>query len=90
VLITWDDRKNEDNFKKHDVWFEEAATVFSDPLAKTAPDTHPDEDRLITIGTSEGQRLLLVVHFERHEDEIRIISARPLTKRERKDYEEGI
>ena len=90
MLVTWDDRKNEDNFKKHGVWFEEAATVFFDPLAKTSLDNHSDEDRLVTIGTSEQTRLLLVVHYERTDEEIRIISARPLTKRELKDYEEGI
>lgn len=53
MLITWDDKKNEDNFRKHGVWFEEAATVFTDSLAKTAVDDFPGEERLITIGTSE-------------------------------------
>jgi uncharacterized DUF497 family protein len=49
--------RNADNFKKHGFWFEEAATIFSDPLAKTALDNHPGENRLITIGTSSESRL---------------------------------
>ncbi len=90
MTIIWDDTKNEINFRKHGVWFEEAATIFTDPLAKTALDDFPGEERFITIGTSEKQHLLLVVHYDKTDEEIRIISARPLTAKERKDYEEGI
>ena len=88
--VTWDDRKNEENLKKHGVSFEEALTVFFDSLAKTASDDHSGEQRWITVGHSDRSRLLLVVHFESDEECLRIISARKLTIREQRDYEEGI
>jgi uncharacterized DUF497 family protein len=85
----WDARKAETNMQKHGVSFTEAATVFGDELAITVPD--PDhsknEDRYITIGSSNQRRLLMVSHTDRG-DRIRIISARELTKTERKAYEE--
>jgi len=87
----WDPRKAEYNLKKHGVSFTEAGTIFGDELAITVPDPdHSDnEDRFITIGWSNRQRLLMVSHTERG-DKIRIISARELTKAERKAYEETI
>jgi uncharacterized DUF497 family protein len=90
--IDWDPNKAANNLKKHKVSFEEAATVFGDPLSITVPD--PDhsweEDRYLTVGTSDQGRLLIVAHTEGEGSEhIRIISARPLTRRERKAYEEG-
>ncbi len=70
--------------------FEEAATVFRDDLSLTAPD--PDhslgEERFITVGVSSQNRLLMIAHMERG-DCIRIISARELTPRERRQYEEA-
>jgi uncharacterized DUF497 family protein len=85
----WDPRKAEINFRKHRVSFTEAGTVFGDELAITVPD--PDhskhEDRFITIGWSNRRRLLIVSHTDR-DDRIRIISARELTRNERKAYEE--
>ena len=72
--------------------FEEAATVFDDPLSITVPDPDhsSDEDRYITVGTSHIGRPLIVAHTEEHSgDRIRIISARQLTRGERKAYEEG-
>ncbi len=70
--------------------FTEAATVFVDPLSTTVPD--PDhsieEERYIIVGTSHRGRLLMVAHTEQG-DRIRIISARELTRRERRQYEEG-
>ncbi len=86
----WDARKAKQNRKKHGVSFEEASTVFGDPLALTIPDPlHSEgEDRLITLGASSVRRLLVVVFTERA-DKIRIISARVANRRERKDYEEG-
>ncbi len=87
----WDPRKAKTNLRKHGVSFTEAGTIFGDELAITVPD--PDhseaEDRYITIGWSVRRRLLIVSHTDRG-DKIRIISARELTKAERKDYEETI
>ena len=90
MVVDWDDDKNVKNFKKHGVCFEEAATVFTDPLAKTALDNYPLEERYVTIGLSEAQRLILVIHSEVSEEQIRVISARGLTRKEKNDYEEGI
>lgn len=72
------------------VAFEEASTIFSDPLAITFadPDHSYDEDRYLTFGLSRLDRLLVVSHTFR-EDRTRIISARPLTRQERNIYEEG-
>ncbi|WKZ46048.1 MAG: BrnT family toxin [Anaerolineales bacterium] len=85
----WDPRKTETNLQKHGVSFTEAGTIFGNELAVTVPD--PDhsknEERYITIGWSSRGRLLMVSHTDR-EDRIRIISARELTKAERKTYEE--
>ena len=91
MIFEWDPGKGQRNLRKHGVSFEEAATVFLDLMAMTYPD--PDhsneEDREITIGYSSRQRLLFVSHV-RNEDRIRIISARQVTRRERKQHEEGI
>ena len=84
----WNNRKAKENMRRHQVSFEEAMTVFSDFLSLTIPDPlHSEkEERLIIIGYSEKQRLLVVVHTERG-DVIRIISARQTTPQERKTYE---
>lgn len=86
----WDLDKATSNQKKHGVTFEEAATVFSDPLAAIFDDeVHSEEEqREIIIGHSAKNRLLLVCFTERA-GAIRIISARRATKRERTDYEEN-
>lgn len=86
----WDDRKATHNLAKHGIAFTDAMTVFADPLAITYPD--PDhshhEDRYITIGLSVSDRLLIVSHADR--DEVtRIISAREVTRKERRLYESG-
>ena len=86
--FTWDPRKAASNRKKHGVSFEEAATVFGDPLALVIEDA-VDPERMLLLGMSERQRLLLVVHVEPSEDTIRLISARRATSHERKRYEEG-
>ena len=87
----WDPNKAESNLRKHGVSFQEAATVFGDELGITVydPDHSKDEDRYITIGWSDRRRILMVSHTDQ-EDRIRIISARELSPRERKDYEEEI
>ena len=86
----WDAKKARDNIKKHGVSFEEASTIFGDPLALTIYDPlhSEEEDRFVTLGESEKGRLM-VVSFTDREDRIRIISARAATRRERKDYEKG-
>jgi uncharacterized DUF497 family protein len=84
----WDAVKARRNLAKHGVSFQEAATVFGDPLAMTYydPDHSDDEDRYLTFGTSTSQRLLIVSHTDRGEN-IRIISARAASGKERKAYE---
>jgi uncharacterized DUF497 family protein len=89
VTFDWDDEKAAENLAKHGVSFDEAETVFADPLAGIAPD--PDhsvgEHREIAAGLSAAGRLLLVSFTERRES-IRIINARELTRLERRLYEE--
>lgn len=89
IEFEWDPNKAKKNIKKHRVSFNEAATVFGDPLSMTFfdPDHSIDENRYITIGLSHLGRLLVVAHTDR-DDRIRIISARKATHRERKFYEE--
>ena len=88
----WDIEKAESNLQKHGTSFEEAATVFFDPLSLTIPDPlHSDEEnRFVTTGLSNQQRHLVVVHSDGDDDRIRIISARLATSRERKKYESEI
>ncbi len=84
----WDPNKAETNLRKHGVTFPEAATVFNDPLAITAPDPDhsDDEEREVTFGISRQNRLLVVVHTE-HDNKTRIISARFATRAEKRAYE---
>ena len=91
MTYEWDPDKAEENAKKHRVRFEEAATVFLDPRALTFwdPDHSEEEDREITIGRSARRRVLFVAHTAR-EGGVRIINARRATRRERRQYEEGI
>ncbi|CAN5529789.1 BrnT family toxin [soil metagenome] len=90
LTFEWDDAKAGENLKKHGTSFSEASTVFADPLARTIPDPlHSDEEgRFVVLGLSTLQHSLVVVHTYRGEN-IRIVSARPATPRERKDYERG-
>jgi len=90
LVFEWDKNKASVNKRKHGVTFEEASTVFADPLAVTIYDLmHSDEeDRYIILGESQRQRLLVVVFTDRDE-RIRIISARVATRGERKDYEKS-
>jgi len=83
IEFEWDPNKAKKNIKKHRVSFNEAATVFGDPLSMTFfdPDHSIDENRYITIGLSHLGRLLVVAHTDR-DDRIRIISARKATERE--------
>lgn len=91
MIYEWDPRKAKENLRKHGVSFEEAATVFLDLLALTFsdPDHSDEEDREITIGFTKKHRVVFVSHCQ-GEDRIRLISARRATRKERKQYEEGL
>ena len=88
MLFEWDPEKARLNLRKHGVSFDEAATVFYDPLSATFydPDHSEEEQRLITVGVSSQDRLLVVAHTERG-NAVRIINARPATAHERKKHE---
>ena len=90
LKFEWDDDKARANLAKHGVSFEEAASVFGDPLALTFsdPDHSLGEKRWLTFGVSHSGRLLVVAHTERGRA-IRIISARKATRHERGIYEQG-
>jgi uncharacterized DUF497 family protein len=90
VQFEWDPQKAARNLQDHGVSFEDAASVFGDPLAGTIPDPDhsTEEPRFITIGVTPALRLIVVVHTDRA-DRIRIISARRATRAEKKRYEEG-
>jgi uncharacterized DUF497 family protein len=90
MRFEWDENKAAQNFAKHGVSFEEAMTVFGDPISDTFndPDHSTDELRFIIIGISERGRILIVAHTDK-EHAIRIISAREPTRRERDFYEES-
>lgn len=87
----WDSRKAASNEEKHGVTFEEARTVFDNPLAVIFDDeTHSAEEaRELIIGHSQRNRILIISFVERSEA-IRIISARPATGKERRNYEETL
>jgi uncharacterized DUF497 family protein len=91
VIYEWDPKKAKSNLRRHGVSFDEAASVFLDPLAVTFPDAdHSGEEfREITIGHSARQRVVFLSHTRRR-DRTRLISARKATARERKQYEESI
>jgi len=91
VRFEWDEEKATSNQRKHGVSFEEANTVFEDPMAAIFEDERHSvsENREIIVGRSRQDRLLLVFFTERPRA-IRIFSARPATRQEQKDYEEGL
>jgi len=91
LIFEWDFKKAKTNIEKHGVSFEEASTAFRDPLSLTIDDPlhSRDEERLVLIGMSYNNHLLVIVHAERG-DNIRIISARKATKKERKYYETNV
>ncbi|MDX2216952.1 MAG: BrnT family toxin [Oculatellaceae cyanobacterium bins.114] len=86
----WSPDKAALNLEKHGVSFQEASTVFDDPLSVTFPD--PDhsigENRYVIIGVSRFRQLLVVAHTDR-EQKVRVISARKATRQEKRFYEEG-
>ena len=88
MQFEWDREKAKKNHRKHKVSFDEAVTVFYDPLSATFndPDHSISEQRFVTVGYSSHRRLLVISHTERGK-RIRIISARPVTAHERKRHE---
>ena len=90
MKFEWDPKKATANFKKHGVTFQEAATIFGDPLAITFddPDHSMSENRYITFGLSLQKRLIVVSHTERG-DRTKTINARLMDRKERRIYEEG-
>ena len=90
MRFEWDENKAARNFVKHGISFEEAATVFGDPLSDTFddPDHSAEERRFVIIGVSEKGRMLIVAHTDEGEV-VRLISAREPTRKEREFYEES-
>jgi uncharacterized protein len=90
MKFEWDSEKAAENLRKHRVPFEEAASVFGDPLAISFQDPEHSlaEKRTLTFGLSRQGRLLVVSHTQRRQG-LRLISARIATRHERKIYEEG-
>ena len=90
MRFEWDESKAAVNLAKHGVSFEEAATVFGDPLSDTFddPDHSTEERRFVIIGMSENGRMLIVAHTDDGEV-VRLISARDPTRGEREFYEES-
>ena len=88
-IFEWDPAKADANAQKHDVTFDEASTVFGDPLnlLMSDPDHSLDEERYLLLGMSNRRRLLVVAFAERS-PRTRLISARRATRQERRQYEE--
>ena len=88
LTFEWDEAKNAANVFKHGISFEQAAEIFLDPLSLTIPDPEhsAEEDRFVTIGATTVGLVAVVAHTDR-EGRIRIISARPATPKEKRDYE---
>jgi len=90
LLFEWDPNKAKENLETHGISFDEASTVFRDILSLVIHDPlhSEEEDRFVLIGSSHRNRLLVIVHTERSNN-IRLISARKASKKERKQYEEN-
>ncbi|NJO44108.1 MAG: BrnT family toxin [Cyanobacteria bacterium CRU_2_1] len=88
MVYQWDKDKAATNLRKHGIDFADAVSVFSDDLAITTPDERFDEERFITIGLDILGRVIVLVYTWRGQ-KIRLISARPATRPERRQYEEG-
>ncbi len=88
MQFEWNLDKANSNLKKHGVSFNEASTVFNDPLSVTFPDFSYGEERYVIIGLSSASRILVVCHTDRA-DRLRIISARESTRNEQRFYEDG-
>jgi uncharacterized DUF497 family protein len=91
LTFEWDARKAATNLARHGVSFDEAITIFADPLGRLEGDDRHSvsEIRLVLLGTSSADRLLAVMFTERGAERIRVISARTATRSERRQYEES-
>lgn len=85
----WDPEKAKANAEKHGVRFADAVAVFFDENALTLDDPHPDEERYVTIGMDALARLVVVAYTWRDQAVIRLISARPATRNEQRQYARG-
>jgi uncharacterized DUF497 family protein len=88
-MFIWDGLKAVENRAKHGIRFETACEAFFDDYSTYVDATVDDERRTAVIGLSKSKKLLYVVHVERDEDQVRIVSARLATKQEMKAYEDG-
>ena len=89
MKVVWDTKKAAANFRKHDgIEFSHAATVLDDPMAVTIEDPRHGEQRFVTVGTDLLGKVLVVVYTYSGEEEIRLISARKASPKERRSYEE--
>ena len=90
MKFEWDTKKSVANERKHRISFNDAASVFGEPLAITFPDPYhsKEEFRFLVFGVSRSNKLLVVSYTERN-DTVRIISAREATRYERRIYEDG-
>jgi len=95
ISFEWDQKKAKANLRKHGTAFEEASTLFLDPLAQSFYDGQHSSrgERWVTQGRATSERVLVVIHTFTEtsgaEAQVRIISARPATRRERRQYEEA-
>ena len=90
MRVVWDPRKASSNYRKHGIRFSDGEMILFDPNALTREDTVAQgEQRFVSVGTDSTGRILVVAYAYRGEN-IRLISARAATGRERKTYEEGI
>lgn len=87
--FVWDAEKSAVNLAKHGIRFETACEIFLDPFVRDTDASVDEEPRTAAIGVTEDWKLLFVVHLIREDDFIRIISARPVTARERRFYEDS-
>lgn len=91
LLFEWNASKARTNFKKHGITFEEATTIFGDPDAITIESQIPSgEQRFVTIGTTTASRVIIVVVHTDRNNRIRLISARPASRAERRQYKGSI
>ena len=88
MRVVWDPKKAVGNIRSRGIEFSHAGTVLDDPMAITVEDTRHVEQRFITVGSDLSGRILVVVYTYSGEDEIRLISARKATPKERRVYEE--
>ena len=88
MRVVWDSKKAALNIRNHGIEFSHAATVLDDPMAMTIEDTRDGEERFVTVGADILGRVLVVVYAYSGEEQIRLISARKASSRERRIYEE--